>query len=60
MYKSGVYEPYFDNLFDAFHAEDYDDIQLDSIVDEESYHSVKILGWGIEKNVPYWVSDETK
>ena len=26
--------------------------------DPIAYHSVKLLGWGIHKNVPYWVYDE--
>ena len=39
MYKSGVYEPL------RIHEED----------PKNAYHSVKLLGWGIENEVPYWV-----
>jgi cathepsin B len=39
MYKKGVYEP-----FDKYEDEP-----------EDAYHSVKILGWGIENDIPYWV-----
>lgn len=39
MYKSGVYEPFKPNPNDPVDA----------------YHSVKLLGWGIENEVPYWV-----
>jgi cathepsin B len=39
MYKSGVYEPFRPHQSDPVDA----------------YHSVKLLGWGIENEVPYWV-----
>jgi hypothetical protein len=39
MYKSGVYEPF------RIHQDN----------PNNSYHSVKLLGWGIENEVPYWV-----
>ena len=39
MYKSGVYEP--------FEISDDDP--------KDAYHAVKILGWGIENDIPYWV-----
>ena len=39
MYKSGVYEP-------------FEEVKNE---DRKEYHSVKILGWGIENEVPYWV-----
>lgn len=39
MYKSGVYVPY--------KKYEYDPV--------DAYHSVKILGWGIQNEVPYWV-----
>ncbi len=44
MYKSGVYVPF------EFQKDLY----------KHEYHSVKILGWGIENNIPYWVSTEYK
>ncbi len=39
MYKSGVYEPF------RVHQDE----------PQNSYHSLKLLGWGIEKEVPNWV-----
>jgi hypothetical protein len=39
MYKTGVYEPFKQSQQEPLDA----------------YHSVKILGWGIEDEVPYWV-----
>ena len=39
MYKSGVYEPFRPHQNDP----------------ADAYHSVKLLGWGIENEVPYWV-----
>ena len=44
MYKRGVYEPF--KIY-----------QDDS---QNSYHSVKLLGWGIENEVPYWVRKSSK
>jgi hypothetical protein len=40
MYKNGVYEPSGTTLHEP----------------ADPYHSVKILGWGNENGVPYWVS----
>ena len=39
MYKSGVYE-----RFEIFEFDN-----------EDAYHAVKILGWGTEDDIPYWV-----
>ena len=39
MYKSGVYE-----RFEIFEFDNVD-----------AYHAVKILGWGTEDDIPYWV-----
>ena len=45
LYRSGVYVPFDENNL-------IKDIES-SIASE--YHSVKILGWGIENEIPYWV-----
>ena len=39
IYKSGVYESSLENISDSI----------------SEYHSVKLLGWGFEKGVAYWV-----
>jgi hypothetical protein len=44
MYKSGVYESVFENTNDF----------------QTEYHSVKILGWGVENGVSYWVYKQKK